>query len=107
MGASVSWLAVSEVGAIGGAGELFAQQARQEQQRAARPVARRDVLGLPVGIAAYQDNSADGLATDCSDVVLEKAVFAAGAGEVELLALIQRADGKQDGPDGLRALRDA
>jgi hypothetical protein len=36
-----------------------------------------------------------------------KLEVADGADEVELLGLIQRADGDQDGPDGLGALRDA
>jgi hypothetical protein len=62
--------------AIWGAGELLAQQARQEQQRAAWPVTRHDLLGLPGGVAGDQDDTADGLAADLSDVVLEEAVVA-------------------------------
>src|SRR6266487_1768817 len=59
----------------------------------------------PGGVAADQDDTADGPAADLSGVVLEEAGFADGADEVELLGLIQRADGGQDCPDGLRALR--
>ena len=62
-----------------GAGELLVQQAGKEQQRAAWPVTRHDVLGLPGGVAGDQDDTADGLAADLSDVVLEEAVLAAGA----------------------------
>jgi len=96
MGRSVSRLAGSEVLGIGGAGELLAQQAGQEQQRAAWPVARHDVLGLPSVVAGDQDDTADGFAADLSDVVLEEAVLAAGAGKLVLLAVIQRADGDHD-----------
>src|SRR5712691_732238 len=104
---SVSGLAGGEVLGMGGVGELLAHQAGQQQQRAAWPVVRHDVLGLPGGVAGDQDDRADGLAADLSGVVLEEAVVADGADEVELLVLIQRADGDQDCPDGLRALRDA
>src|SRR6266568_1400156 len=92
---------------IGGAGELLAQQAGQDQQRAAWPVVRRDVPGLPGGVAGNQDDRADGLAADLSGVVLEEAVVAVGAGEVELPVLIQLANVDHDCPDGLRALHGA
>jgi len=91
----------------GGTGEFLAQQAGQEQQRTAWPVSRDNVLGLPGCIAGDQDYTADGLAADLSDVVLEKAVVAAWTGEPVLLTVIQRADGDYDGTDGLRALHDA
>ena len=71
----------------GGANELLAQQAGQEQQRASWPVARHDVLGLPGVVAGHQDDTA---AADLSDVVLDEAVLAAGAGELVLLAIIQK-----------------
>jgi hypothetical protein len=51
------------------------------------------VLGLPGGVAGDQDDAADGLAADLGGVVLKEAVVVDGAGEVELLVLIQRADG--------------
>jgi hypothetical protein len=54
------------------------------------------VLGLPGVVAGHQDDTADGLAADLSDVVLEEALLAAGAGELVLLAVIQRADGDHD-----------
>ena len=98
MGGPVSGLAGGEVLGIGGVGELLAHQAGQEQQRTAWPVVRHDVLGLPGGVAGDQDDTADGLAADLSGVVLEEAVVAGGADEVELLVLIQRADGDQDCP---------
>src|SRR5713226_9636455 len=88
-----SGLAGEEVLGVGGAGEFFGHQAGQEQQRAPWPVVRRDVLGLPGGVASDQDDTADGLAADLSGVVLKEAVAAHGADEVELLVLIQRADG--------------
>src|SRR5215470_2916463 len=96
MGRSVSGLAGGEALGIGGTVELLAQQAGQEQQRTAWPVARHDVLGLPGVVADDQDNTADGLAADLSDVVLEEAVLATGAGKLVLLAVIQRADGDHD-----------
>src|SRR5205823_14632327 len=79
-----SLLAGGEVLGIGGVGELLAHQAGQEQQRAAWPVVRHDVLGLSGGVAGDQDDTADGLAADLSGVVLKPAVVAVGAGEVEL-----------------------
>ena len=90
-----------------GAGELLAQQAGKEQQRAAWPVTRHDVLGLPGGVTGDQDDTADGLTVDLSNVVLEEAVVAVGAGELVLLAVIQRADSDHHGPDGVRALHGA
>jgi hypothetical protein len=64
------------------------------------------VLRLPGGVAGDQDDTADGLAADMSGVILDEAVVADGTDEVELLALIQRADGDQDGrnvaADGIR-----
>ena len=41
------------------------------------------------------------------DVVLDEAVLAARAGEVEVLAVIELADGADDGADGVRALQGA
>src|SRR5262249_52586675 len=78
-------LAGGEVLGIGGAGELFAHQAGQAQQRAAWPVVRHDVLGLPGGVAGDQDDTADWLAAQLCRVVLEEAVGADGADEVERL----------------------
>jgi len=80
----------------GGASELLGQQAGKEHNRAAWPVTRHDVLGLPGGVTGDQDDTADGLTVDFSDVVLEKAVVAVGAGELELLTLIHRADSEHD-----------
>src|SRR6188472_4500139 len=96
-----------EVGGIRSPCELLAHQAGQEQQRTAWPVVRRDVLGLPGRVACDQGDTADRLAADLSGVVLEEAVVAPGASEVELLALIQRADGVNDRPDRVRALHGA
>jgi len=76
----------------------------QEQQRTAWPVVRRDVLGLPGGVRGDQDGAAGGLAAGPSGVVLEEAIVAVGAGEVELLVLVERADRAHDGPHGLGAL---
>jgi hypothetical protein len=78
---------------MGGAGELLAQQAGKEQQRAAWPVTRHDVLGLSGGVEGDEDETTDGLAVGLSDVVFKEAVVAVGAGELMLLAVIQRADG--------------
>jgi hypothetical protein len=60
------------------------------------PVTRHDVLGLPGGVAGDQDDTADGLAADLSDVVLEEAVIAIRPSELVLLAVIQRTDGEHD-----------
>ena len=96
IGSSVSRLAGGEVPGNGGPGELLAQQAGKEQQRAAWPVTRHDVLRLPGVVAGDEDDTADGLAADLSDVVLEEAVVGVGAGVLVLLAVIQRADGDHD-----------
>jgi hypothetical protein len=66
------------------------------QPQPAWPVTRHDVLGLPGGVAGDEDYTADGLVADPSDAVLEEAVVAVGAGELVLLAVIQRADGDHD-----------
>src|SRR5262245_31545837 len=96
----VALFAGSKMLGNGGSGELLAQQTGQQEQRAEWPVTRHDVLGLPGGVALDEDNAADGLATNLGDVVFEEVVVAAGADELVLLAVIQRADGDHDGPDG-------
>ena len=71
----------------------FSRSRREKSSSdAAWPVTRHDVLGLPGGVTGDQDDTADGLTVDLSDVVLEEAVVAVGAGELELLVVIQRAD---------------
>ena len=77
MGGSVSGFVGEEVLGNGGAGEFLAQQAGKEQQRAAWSITRHDVLGLP-RVAGDQDDTADGLAPNLTDVVLEEAVVAVG-----------------------------
>src|SRR5215813_4201488 len=89
------------------AGELLAQQAGQEKQRAAWPVIRHDVLGLATGISRHEDDTLDRFAADVCGVVLKDAGVAVRADEVELLLVIERADTDKDGPDGLGAVRDA
>src|SRR5271169_792374 len=97
-----------EVLAVGGASELLADQPGQVQQSGPRPVVGHDVLRLPGGVAADQDNVADLPTTaDLGRVVLQEAVLAVRAGEVELLGVIERADAGHDGTDGLGALHDA
>ena len=54
------------------------------------------MLGLPGGVTGDQDDTADGLTVDLSDVVLEEAVVAVRASELVLLAVIQRADSEHD-----------
>lgn len=56
-----SGLAGGEVPGQGGAGQFLVHQARQ-QQRAARPVVRHDVLDLPGGVAGDQDGGAESMA---------------------------------------------
>src|SRR5262249_5578575 len=106
-GWATSGLAGGEVLAVGSAGELLAHQTGQEQQRAAWPVARHDVLGLPGGVSSDQNDTADRLAADHGRVVLEETVVAHGADEVELLGLIERADGDQNRAGGLGTTGDA
>src|SRR5438552_3541102 len=65
-------------------------------KRAAWPVTRHYVLGLPGGVIGDQHDTADRLAVDLSDVVLEEAVVAVRASELVLLAVIQRADSEHD-----------
>src|SRR5690242_1920580 len=57
-----SGLPAGEVLGNRGAGELLSQQTGKEQQRAAWPVTRHDVLGLPGGVIVDQDDAADRLA---------------------------------------------
>src|SRR5271169_876061 len=101
---SVSRLAGEEVLANEGAGKVLAYQPGQEQQSAPGPVVAHDVLGLPGGVAGDQRDVADRLAADSGGVVLEPAVLAVWAGEVELLVVIERADVHQHGPHCLGAL---
>src|SRR5258707_5087907 len=93
---SLRGLAGGEVLSNGGAGELLAQQAGKKQQRAERPGTRPDMLGLPGGVASDQDDTANGLTVDLGDVVLEEAVVAVGAGELEFLVLVERANSEHD-----------
>jgi len=95
-GSVVLGIAGEEELGIRGLGYLLTHQAGQEQQRAARPVVRGDVLGLTGSVTPDHDGAADRLAADMSCVVLEPAVVAVGAGEVELLVLVQRADRADD-----------
>ena len=74
----------------GGAGELLAHQAGEQQQRAAWTVVHHDVLDHPVSVAANDDDNAAGLAVDLSGVVLQEAIVAAGTEVVEVLVLILR-----------------
>ena len=55
-----SGLAGEEVLGQEGAGQLLTQKAGQEQQRAAWPIVRRDVLCPPGGVAGDQVEAADG-----------------------------------------------
>ena len=93
----------------GGTRELLTQQAGEVHHRGARPIARDDVLGLAGVVALNQDDTTERLAVDFSDagrdgaqrqpsghVVLDPAVVAIGADELELLAVIQRLDGEHD-----------
>jgi hypothetical protein len=55
------------------------------------------MLRLPGGVAGDQDDVADLPATaDLGGVVLQEAVLAVRAGEVELLGVIEPADGGHD-----------
>src|SRR5271165_4680165 len=92
MGVSFSRLAGQEVLRVGGAGELLADQPGQQQQCAPRPVVPYDVLRLPGGVALDHRDVADRLAADAGGVVLEPAVLAVRAGEVELLVVIEPAN---------------
>jgi hypothetical protein len=69
----------------GGTRELLTQQAGEVHHRGARPIARHDVLGLAGVVALDQDDTTERLAVDFSDVVLDPAVVAIGADELELL----------------------
>src|SRR6476660_6367138 len=69
-------VAAEEVLGIWRAGELLAEQAGHEQQRAAWPVVRCDVLGLPGGVSGDQADTANGLAADPGGVVLDERVVA-------------------------------
>ena len=73
---------------IGGAGEILAYQPGQEQQCASGPVVAHDVLRLPGGVAGDHGDVADRLAADPGGVVLEPAVVAVRAGEMEVLVVI-------------------
>ena len=70
---------------------MLPDQPGHEQQGGPGPVVSDDVLRLPGGVASDQDNVAELLAADPGGVVLQEAVFAVGAGEIELLVVIERA----------------
>ena len=86
------------------AGEFLAYQARQEQERATWTVVRRHVPGLPSSVPGNEHETADRLALHLRGVVLDSAVVAERAREVEGLVGIQRADRPDDCPDGVPAL---
>ena len=65
------------------------------------------MLRLPVGVEPDQVYGPDRCAADLGGVVLDEAVVAPGAGEVEVLAVVQLADAADDGADGVRALHGA
>ena len=66
-----------------------------------------DVLGLPGGVAGDGDDDFERLALDLRGIVLEEAVVAVVASEVEVLELIQLSGLDHDGTDGFRAVRGA
>src|SRR5436190_8432824 len=103
----LSGLAGDEVLSKGGAGVLLTHQAREEEHRTAWPVVHHEVLGLPGGVAANRDDHAGGLTLDLTGVVLDEAVVAVVADELELLVLIQLAGVEHECSDGLRALNGA
>src|SRR5580704_5585678 len=107
MTVSFSRLAGQEVVRVGGTGELLADQPGQQQQCAPRPVVPHDVQRLPGGVAFDYRDVADRLAADAGGVVLEPAVLAVWAGEVELLVVIEPANGNQYGSYRLRTLDEA
>src|SRR5215471_3338676 len=73
----------------GGAGEFICQQAGEVHHRGAWPITRYDALGLPSGVALDQHDTADWIAADFSDVVLEPAVLAVRADKLKLLAAVE------------------
>ena len=89
------------------AGEVLTDQLGQEQECAPGPVVADDVLSLAGGVAGDHGVVADDLAGDPGGVVLEETVLAVGAGEVELLHVIERADSDEHGPRCLGALHGA
>jgi hypothetical protein len=84
--------------------ELLAQQTGEEHHRAERPVVGCDVLRLAVGVEGDQVERTERPAANLGSVVLDEAVVALGAGEVEVLTVVQLAYGADDGADGVRAL---
>ncbi len=50
------------------------------------------MLGLSGAVAGDENHTTNRLTVDLGDVVLEEAVVAVGAGELEFLVLVQRAD---------------
>jgi hypothetical protein len=88
---------------VGRSGELLPQQAGEEHQRAERPVVDDDVLRLPVGVERDQVDGPDRCAANLGGVVLDEAVVAPGAGEVEVLTVVQLAGAADDGADGVRS----
>jgi hypothetical protein len=62
-----------------------------------------DVLRLAVGVEGDEVEAPERPAAHLGGVVLDEAVVAPGAGEVEVLAVVELADGADDGADGVRA----
>jgi hypothetical protein len=75
---------------------MLAEQPGHEQQCFPGPVPGHDVLRMPGVVARNQGDVAEWLAADPGGLVLEEAVLAVRTGEVELLAVIERADGGHD-----------
>src|SRR5215510_2706608 len=75
-------------------GEFPRQQAGEAHDRSAWPITRYDMLGLPSVVALDQYDTADWLAANFGDVVLEPAVVPVRADKLKLLAVIQRLDGQ-------------
>ena len=66
-----------------------------------------DVVRLPVGVEGDQVEAPERPAANRGGVVLDEAVVTPGAGEVEVLAIVECADAADDGADGVRALQGA
>ena len=82
-----SWLVPAEVLGERRTAEVPAKSPRKMDHGSTWSIARQDVLGLTSVVSLYENDAANGIAANASDVVFQPAVgIAVRTGEIPLLA---------------------